>query len=56
MPRETGSNGGFGVASKALQANNESMPPNMPDMAHHELTGKGRADPGEIVNKIPIFF
>ena len=43
------------MASKALQANNESVPPNVPDLAHHGLTGKGRADPGEIVNKIPIF-
>ncbi len=56
MPRETGSNGGFGVASQALYANNDSMLPIVPDLTHHELTGKGRAYPGEIVNKILIFF
>ena len=55
MPRETGSKGGFEEVSQALQANNESVPPNVPDLAHHELRGEGRADPGEIVNKIPIF-
>ena len=39
------------MASQALQANNNSVPPNVPDLAHHELTGKGRADPGDIVKK-----
>ena len=29
-------------------------PSNVPDLAHHELRAKGRADPGEIVNKTPI--
>ena len=56
MPRETGSKGGFAEASQALYANNDSMLPIVPDLAHHELRGEGRADPGEIVNKIPIFF
>ena len=56
MPRETGSKVGFGEASQTLQANNDSMLPIVPDLTHHELTGKGRAYPGEIVNKIPIFF
>ena len=51
MPHENGLKSGFGVTSRTLQANNESMPPNVPDLAHHEPTGKGRADPGEIVNK-----
>ena len=50
MPRETGSKGGFGVASQALYANNDSVLPIVPDLAHHELRGEGRADPGEIVN------
>ena len=56
MPRKTGSKDGFGELRQALQANNESMPPNVPDLALHGLRGKGRADPGEIVTKIPIFF
>ena len=55
MPRETGSKGGFGEKSQALYANNESVPPNVPTLAHHEPSGRGRTDPGEIVNKIPIF-
>ena len=51
--------GGFGKANQTLQANIESgdlLPPNVPDSAHHELTGKGRADPGEIVKKKINFF
>ena len=50
--------GGFGKANQTLQANIESgdlLPPNMPDSAHHELTGMDRADHGELVKKIYIF-
>ena len=46
--------GGFGKANQTLQANIESgdlLPPNMPDSAHHELTGMGRADHGAILKK-----
>ena len=54
-PHESGSKGGFGELRQALQANNKSVPLNVPDLAHHGLRGQGRADPGEIVNKIPNF-
>ena len=46
--------GGFRKANQALQANIESgnlLPPNMPDSAHHELTGMGRVGHGEIGGK-----
>ena len=56
MPRETGSKGWIAEASQTLYANNDSILANVPDLAHHELRGEGRADPGEIVNQNSNFF